>query len=185
MKEKWANAYHPVLFTAETHTNSRAESLNSAIKKYLDSRSEVCAIMNLIENLEARYFFNESLLKDSPMKALQEPILQSIENKLGKLIYTKHVHQFSTHGLYKILPPKEKEQSTVYQVTLDKPNQEESKEGFTVVWSEDNAECSCQLELTEGIICRHVFAVAKMRVVKDSRNTYIRDGDWTITKIKQ
>ena len=58
-KEKWADAFRPKIFSAGTHTTSRAESVNSAIKKYLNSRSEISTMITLIDDLEKSYLLAE------------------------------------------------------------------------------------------------------------------------------
>ena len=87
-KHKWNDAYRPIIFSAGTHTTSRAESVNSAIKRYVNSQSELCALLILIEDFEKGYAFSNtekeskkgSVIEDQCKK---EPMLQSIRDNLS------------------------------------------------------------------------------------------------------
>ena len=57
--------------------------------------------------------------------------------------------------------------------------------GRIVIWSQKKGEaekltCSCELYLTEGIICRHMFSVAKILQIKDLSNQIHQR--WVLTK---
>lgn len=54
IKEKWTTAYAPNLFTARTHTTSRAESVNSQIKARVHSKSTLVDIFTMFQDIEQR-----------------------------------------------------------------------------------------------------------------------------------
>jgi len=178
-KEKWADAYRPIMFTAGTHTTSRAESVNSSIKRYVNSRSELCALLVLIEDMEKGSAFRSSIVSAQGNLYHQyqqeiyedEALLQSIKPKLGIPIYQKHISQFKVHSQYsmKLLFESNDHKSSKYAVYLDSiPINQIPDKSNTVHWEEDKkVECSCDIYVTEGILCCHVFAVAKMRVAKN------------------
>ena len=51
-KEKWCDAFRPLIFTAGAHTTSRAESTNALIKRHLNKTSELSDFIRLIEYLD-------------------------------------------------------------------------------------------------------------------------------------
>ena len=53
-KERAQLIYAPPIFTAGIHTTSRAESTNSVIKKYVNSRSELCDFISFIIDYEKK-----------------------------------------------------------------------------------------------------------------------------------
>ena len=74
-KERAQLIYTPPIFTAGIHINSRAESTNSVISKYVNSRSEPCNFISFIIDYEKK------MLLQSPKKLKKQigiihPILQ-------------------------------------------------------------------------------------------------------------
>jgi hypothetical protein len=49
IKEKWCRAFAPRLFTAGTHTTSRAESVNSQIKQKIDEKSSLVDVFYCLD----------------------------------------------------------------------------------------------------------------------------------------
>ena len=68
-KERAQLIYAPVIFTAGIHTTSRAESTNSVVKKYVNSRSELCDFISFIVDYEKK------LLLESPKKLRNKSVL--------------------------------------------------------------------------------------------------------------
>lgn len=61
-KEKWATAHRPVIFTAGAHTTSRAEAVNSLIKRYINKSSELSGLTELVEEFDKSYVFEDPIL---------------------------------------------------------------------------------------------------------------------------
>jgi len=55
-KTKWASAYLPMEFTGGVHTTSRGESMNSLIKRYIDSSSEMVDLIKFLNDYEHKYY---------------------------------------------------------------------------------------------------------------------------------
>ena len=89
IKEKWAKCYKPIIFNVGANTTSRSESMNALVKKYIGKQSELSAMIELIADLDQTSAFKVKRPKVSEEK---EPILNSIKDKLGELIYLKHCH---------------------------------------------------------------------------------------------
>ena len=62
-KEKWAKAFLPFEFTGGIHTTSRAESMNSLIKRYIDSNSEVYDILEFLIDYERKIIVSETKIQ--------------------------------------------------------------------------------------------------------------------------
>jgi len=164
-KEKWASAYRPLIFTGGVHTTSRAEAMNSLIKKYCSKTTEISALIDFIEDIEK----NSSLVKKKIEKINDDdPLIKSLAGKLGEVIYNHHRKQFgeSVHYTAKII--EEELEKTTYTVLRDNTTEEEIiREGRTVVWKPNEIDCSCKKYFVTGIICRHLFVVSKLRQNKD------------------
>ena len=72
----WAKPYFNNVFSAEIQTTSRAESVNSIVKKYLDSKSSIMDIEDLILNIEKRFFFPPKASVCYPLKFYETPIVK-------------------------------------------------------------------------------------------------------------
>ena len=54
IKEKWATAHQPAIFNAGMHTSSRAEAMNSFVKKAMIGRYTLVNLFQEILKIEAR-----------------------------------------------------------------------------------------------------------------------------------
>ena len=54
IKEKWASAFAPRVFSAGTHTSSRVESVNSWLKQTLNHKSSLIELLNTFVSFENR-----------------------------------------------------------------------------------------------------------------------------------
>lgn len=169
-KEKWANAYKPIIFSAGAHTTSRAESMNSLVKKYVNRQSELSAMIELLVDLDEGSAFK---VKKTSIKDQKEPILNSIKDKISEIIYQKHCYEFSVSSHYLVVRIPEEENT--YKVVFDDffggddSEVEEEKEGRmrTITKVDSLFSCSCNFFMTNGIICRHLFCIAKVLQIKD------------------
>jgi len=80
LKEKWANAYKPLIFSGGAHTTSRAESTNALVKRYINKRSELSSMIELIADLDQSSAFKTCKETTNDQ---DEPILINIKPKLG------------------------------------------------------------------------------------------------------
>jgi len=62
-KHKWANAYLPIEFTGGVHTTNRGESMNSLMKRYIDSTSEMSDMIKFLEDYEKKSFLKTVVSK--------------------------------------------------------------------------------------------------------------------------
>ena len=214
-KEKWADCYKPDMFTAGTNTTSRAESMNSAIKKFVNSKSELYALVILIEDMEQSFVLVDPLevkklySRTEKVAYEVEPIVQSCKQHLGDLIYHKHYHEFYAHSIFTVKlkdartllnseSTEESSSNSEYSVFTNLEEVTKLKDGETgkdakearqdvttviervVTLNNTRIKCTCRQYKTEGIVCRHMFAVAKQRGLK-SIEPYLHPR-WKITE---
>lgn len=63
-KNQWARSHFENNFDADISTTSRVESWNAVIKQYLNSRSEISAIIEFIRDTELCYFAQDLKVSD-------------------------------------------------------------------------------------------------------------------------
>jgi len=106
-KEKWADSHKSLMFTAGTNTTSRAESTNSVIKRHMKRSMELCAMIELIQDLDTSHAFKDPLegfTKTSQAQYQLDPIMVNIKEEVGELIYKKHYQQYFESKFYSITP---------------------------------------------------------------------------------
>jgi len=175
-KEKWCDACKPLIFSAGSHTTSRAESMNALIKRFVNQRSELSDCIDLIELLDDSDAFSAPVIKLTKKQTTQynlEPILESLKEKVGEIIFNKHFDQFIQHSRYAVKIIEEKEELTIVSVTSQDNNnmqKNSTKERIVECRNGEIPSCSCREYFRDGIICRHLFAVMKLFQVKDVSN---------------
>lgn len=131
-KTKWATSYCPVVFTAGVHTTSRAESVNRMVKRYVNQRSEVSAMIDLILDLEKTPVFESN---NRIMASESDSILQSIKENVGEIIYKRHKTEFNEHGKYSLVVLEEESNVVRYRVYADQiAEAERETKGRIVIW---------------------------------------------------
>ena len=100
-KEKCSIAFQPIIFTAGIHTTSRAESTNSAIKKYLRSKSELSDIIDFITNYEEATTMSKPNIKGVD-RSESHPLMQKIKNTVTSYAYDLMREQFILSSSYKV-----------------------------------------------------------------------------------
>ena len=183
-KEKWCDAFRPLLFHAGVTTTSRAELMNSLVKRYVDRRSEVSSVIEFLEELENLVPSDETAKPREGTKTYHSEIMmQKLKSKLGQLLYSKHYNEYAMYDAYMISNPNlEENMDTTKQYVVYRYGDGPEKVKRLVTWSEEKVECTCFLYFTSGIICRHIFAVSKARVEKDM-NRYIHPR-WNLEEFK-
>jgi len=195
-KEKWANSYRKIMFTAGTNTTSRAESMNKYIKEYLHKNTELSSLIELINQLDISSAFENPLKNLSKSKKCQnegDPLIVNIKEELGEIIFKKHYREFLESPFYSATviqsePDQEIDSMEIprFKVTRDQLNEDESEINgriTSLIEKPPIARCSCNTYLQEGIICRHIFALAKIGQIKDLSN-YLHPR-WKIKAFEQ
>ncbi len=173
-KEKWADCYKPLIFTAGSNTTSRAESMNRLIKRYLNDKGELSAIIEVIKELDESFAFADPLITSPtiPFKKYQlDPLMINIKDELGELIYRKHYQQYCESKHYSCSKISQEETQEIsfgktYQVKRDGLDKEKNTEHILTL-QESEFSCSCHLFDLGGIICNHMFCVAGVLQIKD------------------
>jgi len=96
-KSQWARAFHNPVFDADIITTSRIKSWNKIIKIYLNSRSEISDVINLITSIEEKCSFSRKTLLSKAMYSLLEydTLLKSLKAILPARIYDKVIIQYN------------------------------------------------------------------------------------------
>ncbi len=173
-KEKWADCYKPQVFTAGSNTTSRAESMNRVIKRYVNDKGEISAILEVIKELDDSFAFVDPLISfpQIPLKKYQlDPLMVNIKEELGELIYKKHYHQYYESTHYSCRESSKEDLNEIsfgktYQVRRDKLDDDKETEHTLTVQVTEFA-CSCHLFKLDGILCKHMFCVARVLQIKD------------------
>ena len=188
IKEKWAEAFLPHYFTGGVHTTSRAESLNALIKKYLSSKNEISDMIRFLRDFENKFTFEkEDFSKEgskvenvsaknnekvnSKMKNQYEthPIIIDLQKELSQLILAKHLEQFNLSHNYVCKHIKTETNATYFEVR----NANFPDKSREIKYSSNHYACQCPTYYRNGLICRHIFALAVMFQDKDSKKFII------------
>lgn len=89
IKEKWASAFTPDIFTAGTHATSRAESVNAQIKLRVTSQSRLTDIFDAMNDLTDKITDNsEAAQRNNSKLFLNHPLLADLY-----CLYTRHAFE--------------------------------------------------------------------------------------------
>ena len=92
----------------------------------MTSRSEISALITLIKEWQKAYVQDVQALSKAEFG--NESLLQTLKNKLGTLIYTKHCNQFYLHSNYSIKIVYESENAIEYNIFWDGTEEEQIEE---------------------------------------------------------
>lgn len=180
-KEKWARSYHPLLFDGGITTTSRVESLNAAIKRYLDSRSEISDIIKFIEDSEKCEFIEKSSAGRDISKFLEiDPLLNELSNFLPSKVMLKQFEEYSLSKKYSNKQISKMENKEIYEVQYDrKLDIEEGSDQkvynkHKVVYG-SKITCDCEFYERTGLICRHILHICAIKNEKTLTRLVIRD----------
>ena len=174
-KEKWAECYKPILFTAGTNTTSRIESMNRALKSYIDIPRELSGMIGIIKELDNSYAFKDplqNLTKTTQNQYQSDPLMINIKGELGELIYKKHYFEYMQSKYYSITAIQDDSKENLMSSKKCYEVKRDDQESLIyrnprVVSIDSECNCSCNLYKIEGIICRHLFCVANILQIKD------------------
>ena len=161
IKEKWAEAFLPRRFTGGVHSTSRAESMNSLMKRYVSSKSEISDIIRFLGDFERKFAFEEiEISKEISSQYETHPIIRSLREKVFGLIYNQHFYQFTLSHNYNCKLKRSSFEDTSFEI---RSMQAKDINKFRQVkLSLDKYTCECPSYYRHGLICRHIFAVAIM-----------------------
>ena len=95
IKEKWAEAFSPNLFSAATHTISRAESVNSQIKDRVFSKSSFWDILRLFQELEDRSIEKViTYYKTHEKMVLHHPLLRGMYEYYSSFAFERMLYEY-------------------------------------------------------------------------------------------
>ena len=87
-------------FTGGVYTTSRGESMNSLIKRYIDSSSEMVDLIKFLNDYEHKYYLREEKVKTNlTQQDEKHPLLVCLQNLCG-IIYKKILEQFYFWNYY-------------------------------------------------------------------------------------
>ena len=165
LKYKWAAAYHPMEFTGGTHTTSRGESMNSLIKKYIDSTCEMTDFINFLIDFEKKYI-NETKIEPNVIHQYEKhPLLLSLKQVIYGLIYQKHFEQFALSHNYLVKASQPFGNVNCYEVVSTEAKNMARKRIIKV--EANKYACNCETFIRHGIIFRHMFALS---IVNQDKN---------------
>lgn len=179
-REKWALAYGGETFCADIANTQKNDNLSAAVKKYLNSKSELWHFFEAFEKLldERRY---KELQCDFEMSQ-STPYLR-VQWKL-----LKHAASLYTPAVFKVLE-KEMVEILDLEILVNHVNgtsteyriSDSDRHRMCTISFDDsncNISCSCRMFESEGIFCRHVLKVLETRNVKNVPEQYIMKR-WT------
>jgi hypothetical protein len=175
IREKWAVAYQPLIFNAGVLTTSQSESINSFIKKHLNSISEFSAIFEFLNEWE-RSLSSRILQGFSTKNPLSKhPIIEKLLQIYTPRIIDFHQEQIALSLRYKI----ELREGNIYEAKhIDHPDAPPRE--ITLSTGIEKFHCSCLLFEREGILCRHIFKLLISKDISDLDNVRICQR-WTKT----
>lgn len=183
IKHKWAQSYLPWRFTGGIHTTSRAESINSLIKKFVNSNCEVSDLIRFLISFEKKFICETSNIKDlnkssraKETEVLKEstrdnyrkhPIILELEGILYETPLELHLEQFAFSANYtlRLIENNFSSNNSVYQAQSIKAKNEQTYRKVTM--ENDKYFCDCESYIRYGLICRHVFALASINQDKN------------------
>jgi len=182
-KGKWAKPYYPLIFDGGITTTSRVEGLNSAIKKYLNSKSEISDIITFISDSEKADYLEKPLTVDITKFIEIEPLLEELSTFLPWKVMQKQFEEYSRSKMYINKPSSGimESQGKKFEVKYDRQNKNssnnaESKEYRTHAVSYGaKITCNCLFFERTGLICRHIFHICSTQNEKTMQRLVISD----------
>ena len=147
LKLKWSTCYSPSKFPAGIHTTSRIESINSIIKHYVNSNSEISDLFDFILNFEKSLIYKLETEESKKQNHNNiHPILQKIQLQVSEYVLSLHIEQFllcsrhivDTTNLFNSNIPDENPKFKVKNIDS------KDEESFRLVTLQNNKyECEC------------------------------------------
>jgi len=93
-KDKWSRCYFSNIFTGGIHTTSRAESVNSLIKRYVGSNCEISDFIRFLKHIEKKFVDQEYKDSDDSEQKQIHPLILLFRKQLSEVIFRKHYEQY-------------------------------------------------------------------------------------------
>jgi len=161
IKDKWARAYIPLIFSGGTRTTSRAESINSLIKKYVSSKNEICDFLVFVSRFEKKSIY-DNLKKEKEFIEQYEThsLIKEFKTKIYNHIYDNHFYEFTLSHNYFIKVSKTEGNNITYEAKSIQAKDENKYREVTLI--QGKYACPCDTFIRDGIICRHIFAISNV-----------------------
>ena len=155
IKSKWAESYLPWKFTGGSYTTSRSESMNSLLKRYVSSKSEISELTVFLNDFERLSIYEN--FKVLPIIDTQygNPLVLELKDILFGLVFAKHLEQFGLSHDYTTKLFRSNDNIIYYHaknIYSKFPNKYRE-----VRLEAGKYECSCTY-CCFGFVCRHIFA---------------------------
>jgi len=161
IREKWARAYLPWRFTGSTRTTSRAEAINSLIKQYVSSKNEVPGFINFISNFEKKSIYdNFKVEKEIFSQYESRPVINDLESTVFDTIFDNHFNEFTLAHNYFVKVLETKQNIIIYEAKSILAK--DVTKSWDVMNKNGKYNCSCDVFIREGLVCRHVLALANV-----------------------
>ena len=162
--------------------------MNALVKRYVNSKNEISDFIRFLASFEqdSRFeeekLFNEASnlaknevskekklgkderncpsLKEEKNSYESHPIMLDLKEKISKLIFQKHLGQFTLSHYYLCKLKKSDLETSIFEIKNSKT--ENTKRWREVMISANKYSCVCPTYCRHGIICRHIFALAVM-----------------------
>jgi len=161
IKSKWAESYLPWKFTGGSYTTSRSESMNSLLKRYVSSKSEISELTVFLNDFERLSIYeNFKVLPIIDTQYGNHPLVLELKDILFGLVFTKHLEQFGLSHDYTTKLFRSNDNIIYYHaknIYSKFPNKYRE-----VRLEAGKYECSCRTYCCFGFVCRHIFALANM-----------------------
>ncbi|XP_058078167.1 protein FAR1-RELATED SEQUENCE 5-like [Magnolia sinica] len=174
-REKWALVYGRNTFCADMKSTQQSETVNSVLKKYLNSKYNILCFFTHYEQVVADLRYQESI---ADFKMKQSTPVMFLDVKMLKeaaKVYTPKVFEMFQDEYKKILSHsifKRGEFGTVAEFRIIYSDKDE---GHTVRFDslDDTVMCSCKKFEFVGILCSHALKVLDCYNVKVLHPRYI------------
>ena len=173
-KHKWAVSQHVIAFDAGIITTSRAESTNSVVKKYLNSRSELDDLRKFILDFETKYFTTKDDGKiDSAMENI--PLAKEFKAFLSPKGYAKQVSQLKDAMSYEN-DREELDDKSIEQYKVINSNLElVAPKNVHRVLCGAKLSCDCPYFQKIGLVCRHILHICYFKKIKTLEKLIVLD----------
>ncbi|KAI3847706.1 hypothetical protein MKX03_028791 [Papaver bracteatum] len=153
MRRRWVPAFLRSYFFGGMTTTGRSESINSFIKRFIDSRSSLCQFIQqvdlAIQNIEQTEMHKQRIF----VPRVVSPIEEQAQKTLTQFAFKKFREELVRASQYGIF------RNVGYNYTMRYFQESKNTKRRKVYWDGKKASCSCKQFEFSGIICRHILSV--------------------------
>ena len=178
-KEKWSRANFKGDFSGGIHTTSRAESINSLIKKYVNSNCEISDFIKFLQDFEKKSIV-EQYKEEAAQNYITHPLIIELQKKIFGNIFDKHLEQFTLSHNYTIKFLRQTPNKITYEAKSTNAKSHNKFREVSVLNKE--YDCNCETFTRDGFICRHIFSLS---IVNQDKNLdkFNINSRWLVPKI--